>query len=209
MNFLQIMIACAIIAVGAFLMIKKARSKRAKKTSPIEPDKAILSPKPEEKEEKKKTWGQVIKMWWLIVIFGIPITYFLVLGMWGLVCKSVVKIYSSSHQISATLKWWKDDDVYGAHPGIRRGGPYDVKILRYDKGVMVFNVYYLSCPNATFKGEIESSRKFSGTWSQDHPENDCGNWYLVQNPNSKRLFEGKYTDRSNEWINFSLKIDPP
>ena len=42
---------------------------------------------------------------------------------------------------------------------------------------------------------------------KDTPE-DGGDWYLKQDSNNPRLFVGKYSDKSGEWINFSLRIDP-
>ena len=150
-----------------------------------------------------------MKRWWLIIIFGLPITYFLALGMWGMVYRSVVRIPSSSHEVSATMEWWKDNDVYGTNPAKRIGGPYDVKISRYDNTSLNFKVEYFDGGQQTclFKGKRdEVSGKFCGTWKQVYPQ-DGGKWFLNQKKEKEKLLIGKYRDKSGEWTNFSLTID--
>lgn len=208
MNFWPVVILgviIAIIALGSF--VKKTRGTKKKTSSPDESNE-VISPQKKPKEEKaKKTWGQVIKMWLLIIIFGIPITYFLALGMWGLVFKSAVRIYSSSHEISATMKWWKDPKTQGV---LRSDGPFKTKIFR-NNTVLKFQSYYQYRGNLLtidFLGEKDTKAdRFEGVWSQAYPK-DGGDWYLIQSPNNEKLYTGKYVDKHGDWINFSLKIDP-
>ncbi|MEK7157891.1 MAG: hypothetical protein AAB688_02310, partial [Patescibacteria group bacterium] len=118
---------------------------------------------------------------------------------------------SVSGGVEATLKWWKDPSVYGANPELRSGGPFSAKIIIRNDSVLKFDMYYEardgSRQKSSFKGEKNSFGRFEGTWSQRYPE-DGGDWYLKQDSNNPRLFVGKYSDKSGEWINFSLRIDP-
>lgn len=118
------------------------------------------------------------------------------------------KSAKKTHQ-EATVIWWKNDSVYGTNPDQRKGGPFDAKILRNDDLVLRFEVYYEkngTLQKGLFKGEKTSPERIEGTWHQNYPQ-DGGEWKLQQDLRNPRLFVGKYSCETGEWINFQLRIE--
>lgn len=111
-------------------------------------------------------------------------------------------------QINAVFSWEKEPSQYGLNPEIRRSIPQETVITRNDDKVLNFNVYYYHKGGkevSIFEGEKVSNGKIEGTWRQVRPK-DGGEWYLKTNLDNERLFTGKYSDGSGEWIPMKLKI---
>lgn len=205
MNFLPIAIGGAIIATIALgSVIKKWRSERKKKETTAVVASVIAGAGTKKDEGKKLTFGQQVRRWWLILIFGIPITYFLVLGMWGLVYRSVAKIQSSSHEISAVCGWKKKPAQYGYNPSERTGGPYDTVITKDDNNNFCFTVS-TGGSIGHFYGKKKNGM-IEGWWEQTNPRSG-GKFNLRKDTGDPTLYTGTITDPSLlEGMYFELRV---
>lgn len=182
------------IVVGLFLaililvLILNSRRKSSKSAATVT---GTISPSKLE-EEKKKTWGQVIKMWLFIIIIVIPITWGVGKVIWTATLSSMMNTFGvNSKGTPASYIWKKKPHQYGYNPSKRFGGPYDAVIKKDDDSNFCFIVYGGES-DTHFYGK-KKNENISGWWEQSEPRAG-GTWSLKKDVGDPTLYTGICTD---------------